>query len=103
MLACVCVCVWCVCVVCVRVCVVCVCCVVRAGGGLYTGSGKDSSAMFGGSQPDPELAVQVDQLQKEVKQLEIESEHQRQAKKLQVAIQNDGSSRNLTSEMRTPL
>ena len=55
------------------------------GVGLYTGSGKDSSAMFEGGKPDPQLAEDLEMLQKEVKQLEIESEHQRQAKKMVVS------------------
>lgn len=54
------------------------------GAGLYTGSGKDSSAMFECSKADPELAVKLESVQKEVKQLEIESERQRQTKKMQV-------------------
>ncbi len=40
--------------------------------------------MFQGGQADPELAEQLEAVQREVKQLEIESEHQRQSKKLQV-------------------
>ena len=52
------------------------------GGGLYTGSGKESTAMFEGSKPDPELAKQLDTVQREVKQLEIDSEHKMQSKKV---------------------
>ncbi len=69
------------------------------GGGLYTGSGKDSSAMFEGGKADPELAEQLEVVQKEVKQLEIESEHQRRAKKIQVNGRNgtleDGSEQSM--------
>ena len=38
--------------------------------------------MFGGGKPDPELASQLEEVQREVKQLEIESEHQRRGKKV---------------------
>ena len=44
--------------------------------------------MFEGGKPDPELADQLESVQREVKQLEIESEHQRQSKGLQVCEQN---------------
>lgn len=48
--------------------------------GLYTGSGALSA------KEDPELAKQLETVQKEVKQLEIDSEHQRQSKKMQVRV-----------------
>ena len=51
---------------------------------MYTGSGKEETAMFEAGKEDPELAMQLEKVQKEVKQLEIDSEHQRQAKKMQV-------------------
>lgn len=51
---------------------------------MYTGSGKEQQPMFEPGKEDPELAVQLEKVQKEVKQLEIDSEHQRQARKMQV-------------------
>ena len=52
-----------------------------AGAGMHTGSGKDSEATFEDSHM---TAKQLEEVQKEVKQLEIESEHQLKAKKMRV-------------------
>lgn len=51
---------------------------------MYTGSGKDSTAMFENG-PKEGGREQVDAVQKEVKQLEIESERQRQSKNMKVS------------------